>query len=116
MKRRPLWPFGSDTRICVSLDGPNTAALREQFDHLEGADLVEIRLDALDTLHDLTREALTDLVMNSPVPVGFTLRPMWQDGGFDGDELDRRRFLEEAAASGAAFIDVELDAEWVADF
>ena len=57
MKRRPLWPFGSDTRICVSLDGPNTAALREQFDHLEGADLVEIRLDALDTLHDLTREA-----------------------------------------------------------
>ena len=116
MKRRPLWPFGSDTRICVSLDGPNTAALREQFDHLEGADLVEIRLDALDTLHDLTREALTDLVMNSPVPVGFTLRPMWQDGGFDGDELDRRRFLEEASISGAAFIDVELDAEWAADF
>ena len=78
--------------------------------------MVEIRLDALDTLHELTREVLTDLVMNSPVPVGFTLRPMWQDGGFDGDELDRRRFLEEAAASGAAFIDVELDAEWVADF
>ena len=116
MKGRPLWPFGSDTRICVSLGEPNTAALREQFDHLEGADLVEIRLDALDTLHDLTREALTDLVMNSPVPVGFTLRPMWQDGGFDGDESDRRRFLEEASISGAAFIDVELDTEWAADF
>jgi 3-dehydroquinate dehydratase/shikimate dehydrogenase len=116
MKRRPLWPFSPDTRICVSLAEPNTAALREQFDHLEGADLVEIRLDALDTLHDLTREILTDLVMSSPVPVGFTLRPVWQDGGFDGDESDRRRFLEEAAVSGAAFIDVELDAEWVADF
>lgn len=110
------WPFGSTPHICVSLAEPTVAALREQFDHLAGADLVEIRLDVLDAWHDLKPETLADMVTNCPVPVGFTLRPMWQEGGFDGDESSRRHLLETAATTGAAFIDVELDAEWVTDF
>ncbi len=116
MSPAPRWPFGPDTRICVSLAEPDTTALGERFGRLEGADLVEIRLDALDAYHDLTPQTLADLVASCPLPVGFTLRPAWQGGGFEGDESGRRRCIEQAAASGAAFVDVELDAEWVADF
>ena len=116
MSPAPRWPFGPDTRVCVSLAEPNAAALRQQFGRLDGADLVEIRLDALDARNDLEPQTLADLVAGCPLPVGFTLRPAWQGGGFEGDESGRRRSIEHAAAAGAAFVDVELDAEWVTDF
>ena len=116
MSPAPRWPFGPETRICVSLAEPDTIALGERFGRLDGADLVEIRLDALDARHDLGPQTLADLVASCPLPVGFTLRPAWEGGGFEGDESSRRRCIEQAAASGAAFVDVELDAEWVADF
>ena len=90
MSPAPRWPFGPDTRVCVSLAEPNAAALRQQFGRLDGADLVEIRLDALDARNDLEPQTLADLVAGCPLPVGFTLRPAWQGGGFEGDESGRR--------------------------
>ncbi len=116
MSPAPRWPFGPDTRICVSLAERDASALRRRFGRLDGADLVEIRLDALDAPLDLGPRGLVDLVESCPLPVGFTLRPPWQGGRFEGDEPSRRRCIEQAAAAGAAFVDVEIEAEWVADF
>jgi 3-dehydroquinate dehydratase/shikimate dehydrogenase len=109
------WPYGPQCRICVSLAEPSPERLRQRFARLDGADLVEIRLDALGPEHEPTPRLLSELVAACPVPVGFTLRPLFQGGAYVGDEGARRLALERAAAAGAGFVDVELDAEWVGD-
>ena len=116
MSAASVWPFGPRTKICVSLAETDTGKLADRFGALDGADLAEIRLDALDAPGELTASAVAALVDRCPVPVGFTLRPVWQGGAFEGDEQERRVLLEQAAASGAAFVDVELEADWVADY
>ncbi len=110
------WPYGSRCNICVSLAESSPALLRERFARLSGADLVEIRLDALDPEHRLVPELFAELVALCPLPVGFTLRPRWQGGAYRGDEAGRRETLEQAARAGAGFVDGEIEADWVADF
>lgn len=110
------WPYGPQCRICVSLAEPSPAKLRQRFAQLTGADLVEIRLDALAPEHQPSPRLLGELVAACPVPVGFTLRPLFQGGAYAGDEAARRLVLEQAAAAGAGFVDVELEAEWVGEF
>jgi 3-dehydroquinate dehydratase/shikimate dehydrogenase len=99
----------------VSVAEADLGAVAARLAGLHGADLVEVRLDALAPPVRLETARLVALVAGSPVPIGFTLRPAWEGGGYLGDEPARRRQLEAAAASGAAFIDVELDAEWAAE-
>ncbi len=113
--RPPPWPYDR-CQICVSLGAPDPAALGAKMSGVDGADLIEVRLDTLDDPQALSADDLQGIVTASPVPVGFTLRPQWQNGGYVGDEAERRALLEIAAASGAAFVDVELDAGWVEDF
>jgi 3-dehydroquinate dehydratase/shikimate dehydrogenase len=110
------WPYGPQCRICVSLAESSPARLQQRFAQLDGADLVEIRLDALAPEHQPSPRLLGELVAASPVPVGFTLRPLFQGGAYAGDEGARRLVLEQAAAVGAGFVDVELEAEWVGEF
>ena len=116
------WPYGPQCRICVSLAESSPARLRQrlaqlaQLAKLDSADLVEIRLDALAPEHQPSPALLGELVAASPVPVGFTLRPLFQGGAFAGDEGARRLVLEQAAAAGAGFVDVELEADWVGEF
>ena len=111
----PPWPYDR-CQICVSLAAPDLAALRAKMHSVDGADLIEVRLDSLDDPLALSSDDLHGIVIDAPVPVGFTLRPKWQGGGYVADEEERRALLEIAAASGAAFVDVELDADWVEDF
>ncbi len=40
----------------------------------------------------------------------------WEGGGFEGSEEERRRILDEAAALGAEYVDVEAAAGFAADF
>ena len=115
MSPAPAWPHGRRPRVCVSLAESDPEALRGAFEMIGAADLAEIRLDALAD-SSLDTRALADLVATCPVPVGFTLRPTWQGGAYVGAEADRRYLLGQAAEAGAAFVDIELDAEWAADF
>lgn len=115
MSPAPAWPHGGRCRICVSVAEHEPAVLHERIAALGAADLIEIRLDALDAPEALGPTGLEELVRRSPVPVGFTARPEWQGGGYRGSEDARSALLISAAASGAAFVDVELDAEWVVD-
>ena len=102
-------------QVCVSVAEADLDAVAARLVGLRGADLIEVRLDALDESAGLDPARLAELSAGSPVPIGFTLRPEWEGGGYRGDEPARRRLLAAAAASGAAFIDIELDAEWAAE-
>ncbi|KFM24903.1 Bifunctional 3-dehydroquinate dehydratase/shikimate dehydrogenase, chloroplastic [Auxenochlorella protothecoides] len=72
----------------------------------EGADLVEIRLDALtafDPANDIPR-----IIAESPLPIIITLRPTWEGGKSELPEPRRLAALKYAAILGAAFVDVEF--------
>ncbi len=119
MSPAPRWPYGPNPRLCVSLACGALDKLRAAVQRVEGADLIEVRLDALDALDSggfPTGADFAAIVRASPVPVGFTLRPVWEGGGYDGPEAARRQTLHRAAEAGAAFVDVELDAAWVGEF
>jgi 3-dehydroquinate dehydratase/shikimate dehydrogenase len=83
-----------------------TADLRRQRDEAAAADLVELRLDALQDVD------VAGALAGRRTPVVVTCRPAWEGGSFRGSEEERRRILSEAQRLGAEYIDVE----WRAGF
>ena len=83
--------------------------LRRNRDAVEGADLVEMRLDYVD------RPDVAAALDGRLRPVILTCRPTWEGGRFAGPEEARRRILEQAIAAGAEFIDVEARAAFAPD-
>ncbi|XP_042512950.1 bifunctional 3-dehydroquinate dehydratase/shikimate dehydrogenase, chloroplastic-like isoform X2 [Macadamia integrifolia] len=71
-----------------------------------GADLVEVRLDYLNSFNP--RQDLKILIKRSPLPTLFTYRPKWEGGQYEGDETQRLDALRLAMELGADYIDVEL--------
>jgi shikimate dehydrogenase/3-dehydroquinate dehydratase type I len=69
-----------------------------------GATTIELRADLLDGEVDLD-----GLVSACPLPVVVTLRSAAEGGRGPDDPASRRRFLERAAASRAALVDLEAD-------
>jgi 3-dehydroquinate dehydratase-1/3-dehydroquinate dehydratase/shikimate dehydrogenase len=98
--------ISSDKKICVSIGAETAAAaLNLAQANQEYADVIEIRLDGLDNPDPaLFVKALTK-------PVLFTCRAQWEGGLFTGDEDQRIDILKKAAASGAAYVDVELNTD-----
>jgi 3-dehydroquinate dehydratase/shikimate dehydrogenase len=87
--------------LCATVTADSMADLRRRRDQVQGADLVELRLDGIGDL-DIAG-ALAD--RRSRVIV--TLRPTWQGGRYDGDEQARVALLQRAWDLGAEFVDVE---------
>ena len=78
--------------------------LRAHRDGVEGADLVELRLDHV-------REPDVDgALAGRRQPVVLTCRPVWEGGRFQGSEEERRRILARALELGAEYVDVEWQA------
>lgn len=92
-------------RICVSIAGKTVdegvAAARE-ISAL--ADVIEIRLDYL------KEAAVRPFIAQLSTPLLFTNRPVWEGGGFAGDEEERIVPLLEAVRLGASYVDLELKA------
>ncbi len=109
-------PAGSSCQICVSLAAAEKTDLQRGLAAVTDADLIEVRLDALAEPLACDDNFFAALHGRSPAPVGFTCRPQWEGGSFRGTEGERRQVLEMAARGGAAFIDVEQDAEWAESF
>ncbi|EOA30069.1 hypothetical protein CARUB_v10013176mg [Capsella rubella] len=71
-----------------------------------GADLVEIRLDALKVFNPL--EDLKTIIQQCPLPTLFTYRPKWEGGHYEGNENERQDVLRLAMEFGADYVDVEF--------
>ena len=96
----------SQALLCVTVTGRTTAELRERRDAVEGADLVELRLD---TVCD---PSVAAALAGRKTPVLVTCRPAWEGGAFTGSEDERKRILDEALNLGANYVDIE----WRAGF
>ena len=69
------------TRLCVTVMAPTMEALRVRRDELSAADLVELRLDAVD------RPDVHGALAGRRGPVLVTCRAAWEGGAFRGPEL-----------------------------
>ncbi len=93
--------------LCVTVAARTIEELRRQRDAAAGvADLVELRLDALD------RPDVDGALSGRLMPVIITCRPSREGGGFEGDEGTRLEVLTAAVDRGAEFVDVEWQAEY----
>ena len=92
-------------RICVSIARETVEeglAVAEEISPL--ADVIEIRLDHLKKI------AVAPFISHLTKPLLFTNRPIWEGGGFAGDEEARIAPLMEAVLQGADSVDLELKA------
>ena len=91
-------------RLCVSIAAPTlAAALALARESEAGADVLEIRLDSFG------EPAIAPFVSGLKKPLLFTNRPTWEGGACQDAEEKRIGLLSEAAASGAAYVDIELN-------
>jgi 3-dehydroquinate dehydratase I len=92
-------------RICVAIA---RATVEEGLAAAEGisslADVIEIRLDHLREIFVLP------FIAHMTKALLFTNRPIWEGGGFAGDEEARIAPLIEAVQQGADYVDLELKA------
>lgn len=90
--------------ICVSIArGRHRHVLAEhKFLAQNGVELVEIRLDFLQTRMDVRR-----LMRDRPTPILFTIRRPSDGGRFQGSEESRQILLRSAIAEGVDYIDLE---------
>jgi 3-dehydroquinate dehydratase-1 len=92
-------------RICVSIARETVEdglAVAETIFPL--ADVIEIRLDSLREI------SVLPFIAHLSKPLLFTNRPIWEGGGFAGDEEARIAPLMEGVQQGAHYIDLELNA------
>jgi 3-dehydroquinate dehydratase/shikimate dehydrogenase len=76
------------------------------------ADIVELRLDGLQTVSVADIPYVLDGRLR---PVIVTCRPTWEHGGFSGSEEDRSKILFDASAAGAEYVDIEGQAAFLSD-
>ena len=100
----------AEPKLCVTVTGPSMDDLRRGRDAASDADLVELRLDLVD------RPDVAGALEGRRTPVVVTCRAKWEGGGFEGSEEERRGILDEAAALGAEYVDVEAAAAFASDF
>ena len=100
------------TKLCVPImvDGAEQALTDAKAARDAGADLVELRLDRFTD----DRDAAAALVKNCPLPCIVTIRPNWEGGEYDGDDMQRIALIEFIGTTchghGPAYFDVELAA------
>ena len=98
--------MGDKAGICISIaDKDSKRALSLARRESAQADILEIRLDYLD------KPVISPFVGELELPLIFTCRPKWEGGEFAGSEKERADLLEEAIASGAAYVDIELKSD-----
>ena len=89
--------------VCATVTGRSTAELRARRDAVEGADLVEVRLDSVED------PDAAGAVAGRVLPVVVTCRRRDEGGWFRGGEPARRALLAAALEQGADYVDVEFD-------
>jgi 3-dehydroquinate dehydratase/shikimate dehydrogenase len=92
--------------ICVSIGRGRHRATIAEHKHLaeQGAKLVELRLDCIQTRINLQR-----LLAERPCPFIVTIRRVRDGGHWKGSEADRITLLRQAIAAGVDYVDLEED-------
>ncbi len=92
--------------ICVSIGRGRHRATIAEYAHLaqQGAQLVELRLDCIQTRINLQR-----LLAERPCPAIITIRRVRDGGHWKGSEADRIMLLRQAIAMGVDYVDLEDD-------
>jgi 3-dehydroquinate dehydratase-1 len=100
-------------KICVSIQPKTLADALKLVDRAEkaGADLIEVRLDAMQT-----HEGLADLAKRGKVPKIATNKLARWHGGFKGTESEQKQILISAAKSGFHYVDIESSASNLREF
>ncbi|KAI3445243.1 hypothetical protein Pfo_001908 [Paulownia fortunei] len=101
--------FSKNSRmICAPLMAQSVEQLLNDMHQakMQGADVVEIRLDCIDNFQP--GRDLKLLLQNKPIPVVVVCRPSWEGGQYIGDEPERLQALLLAKDLGADYIDLEL--------
>jgi 3-dehydroquinate dehydratase / shikimate dehydrogenase len=94
----------ANSQLCVAVTGRTMNEIRRNRDAATGADLVEMRLDTVDSPDP------AGALEGRRCPVIITCRAAWEGGYFKGSEEERQRILDEAFAAGAEYVDVEAKA------
>jgi 3-dehydroquinate dehydratase/shikimate dehydrogenase len=87
--------------VCATVVGGDTAELRARRDAVEGADLVELRLDSV------ADPDVDGALAGRRLPAIVTCRRADEGGWFRGDESARRALLLAALDRGAEYVDLE---------
>jgi len=92
-------------RICVSILPKNSSEALNLIEAAEKAktDLIEVRLDRLDTSTNLK-----EIVQGTKIPLIATRKLTSENGFFSGTEAERQQSLLNAAQSGFEYVDVDL--------
>ena len=93
-------------RLCVSIAGATPAealALAKEAETI--ADVIEIRLDSM------AHPEIPLFLDGLGKPLLFTNRPAWEGGSCTGEEKERIALLKQAAQTGAAYVDIELNSD-----
>jgi 3-dehydroquinate dehydratase/shikimate dehydrogenase len=88
--------------VCATVTGRSTAELRARRDAVEGADLVEVRIDSVED------PDAAGAVAGRALPVVVTCRRQDEGGWFHGGEPARRALLAGALEHGADYVDLEF--------
>jgi 3-dehydroquinate dehydratase / shikimate dehydrogenase len=73
-----------------------------------GAEMIELRLDYLETLQPAVVQEIVEISKQSQLPLIATCRPRWEGGHFKGSEEERQNLLRTALTAGAEYVDIEL--------
>ncbi|OGQ98136.1 MAG: type I 3-dehydroquinate dehydratase [Deltaproteobacteria bacterium RIFOXYD12_FULL_55_16] len=93
-------------RLCVSIASATSAeALTLARESEAVADVIEIRLDSM------TDPDIPLFLGQLSRPLLFTNRPAWEGGLCQDEEKTRLALLKKAAEAGAAYVDLELNAD-----
>jgi 3-dehydroquinate dehydratase type I len=92
-------------RICVSILPKNNSEALNLIKRAKKAkaDLIEVRLDCLETPRDLS-----ELVKSTKIPLIATNKHTREKGFFAGTEAERQQILLNAAENGFEYVDVNL--------
>eukprot|EP00268_Persea_americana_P020096 TRINITY_DN20350_c0_g1_i4.p1 TRINITY_DN20350_c0_g1~~TRINITY_DN20350_c0_g1_i4.p1 ORF type:complete len:560 (+),score=104.85 TRINITY_DN20350_c0_g1_i4:223-1902(+) len=98
----------NSTLLCVPLVSKSVEEMMDEMRRAKssGADLVEIRLDHLQSFRP--RPDLEILLKDRLLPALVTYRPKWEGGQYEGDDNKRFDALRLAMELGADYIDIEL--------
>lgn len=92
-------------RICVSIARETVEEGVTAAESISPqADVIEIRLDRLKTI------AVAPFMSRLTKPLLLTNRPVWEGGGYEGEEEARIIPLLDGAQQGVAYVDLELKA------